>query len=290
MREIHKKIISIMTLLLILAVPLAGCESENFEKSGNVEINGSVYESDSLTLDLSGMELSSKDIRQLGKLKQLKILDLSDTQIADLEGIEGLSNLEEINLSNSYIKYYTIDTLCELKNLKKANFVDSTISHNYNQMKKLYEKFPSTDISPSLEEALNNNMATFNVVAKLCSSGAATYLDKCPEKLPSGIYTGELSYLGNLDLNSMPKSGADGLNEWLCLYTSGGIPREKSKCGGYYSIVIKDNVVVSTYFSDKKEILNETNFSKLLVCTSDYIVGGYPDVGVIDWISEDKGE
>lgn len=273
----------IAVVLLLFSVVLEGCAEDN------VKINDYTYESDLTFLDLSGTELDKEDFKQLGKFKQLKILDLSDTEIDDFEGLEKLVDLEEINLSNSNIKYYTINTLCELKNLKKANLIDSTISYNYEQMEKLYEKFPNADISPSLEEALSNNMATFNVEAKLCYDGVMSYLYKCTEKLPSGIYTGTLFYIRDFDYNSaVPKNGADGLNEWLCLYTFGGIPREKSKCGGYYSIVIEDNSVISVYFSDKKTLLNETDFSLLHACTSDYIVGSYPENGVIDWIAENE--
>lgn len=89
--------------MLLFAVPSAKAFLADHMKPDTVRIGDEFYPIDSVTLDLSDLELTNASIANLKHMKKLQELNLNDNYITDLSVLEGLDNMKSIHFNNNNV-------------------------------------------------------------------------------------------------------------------------------------------------------------------------------------------
>lgn len=111
------------------------------QKEEFITIKGKKYSTLMTELDLTGMELTDNDIKDISKMKNLEVLSLGNNKISSLTAIKDLKKLKKLNLYTNNIS--NINSLKNLTNLTSLSLSDNDISdisvlENLNKLKVLH--------------------------------------------------------------------------------------------------------------------------------------------------------
>lgn len=121
-------VIAIIGIIVLIAISTSG-DSGTVSVNGraqSIEIAGREYMSDTMSLDLSGENLDSEDIKALKKFTNLRYLDLSDNNITDISCLSELASLRTLSLYNNNVE--NIEALARLNNLEELNLSCNNIT------------------------------------------------------------------------------------------------------------------------------------------------------------------
>ncbi len=96
------------------------------EPAEKIEIGGNLYDSDIEEINLTRMELTNYDIRNLPRFKNLKTIILNDNSISDLSVLSQMPQLEGIWFNNNMVS--DISFAEGMKNLKYISFTGNRVS------------------------------------------------------------------------------------------------------------------------------------------------------------------
>jgi internalin A len=146
-----------------LQTALKNCKISHSELTSAVNLGGTKFPADSVSVDASGLGLTDisgaagftscttlllannkiTDIKPLFGLKTLKTLDISNNKISDLSPLVGLTNLQSLNVSgNSFTDVTTLQSMTWLKEL----YISSS-GLTEDQINSLYYSLPGCQIS-----------------------------------------------------------------------------------------------------------------------------------------------
>lgn len=149
-------------------------EAREAHREFMVKIGGEMYSTETVSLDLSGKELTNAQIANLHHLKKLVHLNLNDNYITDLSCLEGLTEIESIHFNNMNIDDLSfMRSMPRLKHVSAENTSVSDISvlSDKTELENLYiGDSLVTDISPiknirGLKAAGFNNLRVKNIEA-----------------------------------------------------------------------------------------------------------------------------
>ncbi len=116
--------IFIVTALIIASTvfALTACGIPNIEvldESTPILIRDNKYPRETTAIELTGLDLTDEDIKDIGKLTQLKTLTLWGNSVTDASVLEPLVNLEYLDLFNN-----SITDITPLANLTELTYLD----------------------------------------------------------------------------------------------------------------------------------------------------------------------